>query len=267
VTEPAAGPAVLVTGASSGIGAADGAALAARASARLTPLPLDVTDADQIAAAVATVEGAVGAAGLAGLINNAGIAVAGPLEYLPIAAFRRQLEVNVTGQVAVTQACLPLLRRGRGRIITLGSIAGRVAAPFTGPYHASKFALRAVSDSLRVELRPWGIPVVLIEPGVIDTPIWTRAMAAAEGLAADYPPEAWQRYGAIIERMRSRPARAARQGLPATAVAAVVVTALTTPRPRPRYLVGHDARLAALVALLPDRLRDWLLSARVRRYR
>ena len=174
--------AVVVTGASSGIGRAcalhlaalglqvfagvrraeDGAALQAASSARLTPMLLDVADETSIRAATDTITAAVGEAGLAGLVNNAGIGVAGPLEFLPLAEFRTQLEVNVTGQLAVTQALLPLLRQGRGRIVNMGSIGGRIAAPFVGPYSASKFALEALTDALRMELRPWGLHVAIV---------------------------------------------------------------------------------------------------------
>jgi NAD(P)-dependent dehydrogenase (short-subunit alcohol dehydrogenase family) len=118
---------------------------------------LDITDPDAVAAAAALVGGEAGHRGLAGLVNNAGIAVAAPLEFLPPAELRRQLEVNVVGQHAITQALVPLLRRGRGRIVNLGSIGGRIVAPMTGPYHVSKFALRAWNDTLRLELSPWGI--------------------------------------------------------------------------------------------------------------
>src|SRR5712691_5002789 len=179
--------AVVITGAASGIGEAcalhldklgfcvfagvrrevDGAALQGKASERLTPLLLDVTDAASIRFAVEIVATGVVETGLAGLVNNAGITVAGPLEFLPVSELRRQLEVNVIGQVAVTQAFLPLLRRGQGRIVNMGSLAGRIATPFIGPYHASKFAMEALTDSLRMELRRWGMHVSLIEPGFI----------------------------------------------------------------------------------------------------
>ena len=179
---------VVITGASTGIGAAcalhldqwgwrvfagvrkqgDAEALRAQGSARLTPVSLDVTDTVSISTAASAVAGAVGAAGLAGLVNNAGIVVPGPIELLPLSDLRRQLEINVVGQVAVTQAFLPLIRAGRGRIVNMGSIAGRMATPFTGAYGASKFALEALTDALRLELQPWGISVSIIEPGAVD---------------------------------------------------------------------------------------------------
>ena len=188
-------PAVVITGASSGVGRACTAALDRRgwrvfaavrrdedarrlgegASPRWTPLRLDVTDAAQIDAAVQRVNEELGERGLAGLVNNAGIAVFGPLEFVHLDEMRRQLEVNVTGQVAVIQRFLPLLRAAKGRIVNVGSITGRVALPYFGPYTLTKFALEAISDVLRIELRKWGIRVSLVEPGSVDTPMWAKA--------------------------------------------------------------------------------------------
>ncbi|GAB4330142.1 MAG: SDR family oxidoreductase [Dehalococcoidia bacterium] len=273
-------PAVVITGASTGIGEACARRLdrigyrvfagvrspeaAARlregASERLTPLMLDVTDAGSIARAADTVREHVDDRGLRGLVNNAGIAVPGPLEYLPIDDLRQQLEVNVVGQVAVTQAFLPLLRRDRGRIINMGSISGILAAPFIGAYAASKSALEAISDALRVELRPWGIHVVLIEPGAIATPIWEKGQSRADDLAGRLPAEAMGRYGDAIAAVRRFAREADARGLPPEAVAKVVSQAVRATRPKARYLVGNDARLQKAVArLLPDRVRDRVL--------
>jgi NAD(P)-dependent dehydrogenase (short-subunit alcohol dehydrogenase family) len=249
--------AVVVTGASSGIGEAcalhldklsfrvfagvrqeaAGDALRQRASDRLMPLLIDVTDADTIAAAVAMVATAAGEAGLAGLVNNAGIAIAGPLEFLPIAELRRQLEVNVIGQIAVTQAFLPLLRKGQGRIINIGSVSGRVASPFQGPYCASKFALEALTTSLRMELRPWNIPVVMIEPGIIATQIREKSVAAAEEIARNLPPQAHELYDPALAALRKNVIALANTGLPVDAVAKAVIHALTAPTPKDRYVV------------------------------
>src|SRR3972149_6942761 len=191
--------AVVVTGASTGIGRAcvqrldtmgfrvfggvrrevDGESLKSETSDRVTPILIDVTDSVSIASAAEVVAAAVGEAGLAGLVNNAGIPVPGPLEFLPLEDIRRQLEVNVIDQIAVTQAFLPLLRKGRGRIVNVGSIAGKFATPFLGPYTASKHAMEGLSDALRQELRPWGIHVALVEPGSIATPIWQKGQANA----------------------------------------------------------------------------------------
>ena len=270
--------AVVVTGASSGIGRAcalhlaalgfqvfagvrraeDGAALRAASSDRLTPVLLDVADETSIRAATETITAAVGAAGLAALVNNAGIGVAGPLEFLPLAEFRTQLEVNVTGQLAVTQALLPLLRQGRGRIVNMGSIGGRIAAPFVGPYSASKVALEALTDALRMELRPWGLHVAIVEPGTVATPIWEKSVARADRLMQALPPQAQTLYGAAFTAMRAGAERTGKEGLgvPPEVVARAVTHALTARKPKTRYLVGWDARIAVLFTLVPVRLRD-----------
>src|SRR3954471_419193 len=197
---------VLVTGASSGIGRATALELARRGATVLAgvrdpadgealgpsviPLRLDVTDAGHVAAAGEE----AARRGLDALVNNAGIAVTGPLEYLPLDELRRQLEVNAVAQLAVTQACLPALRASRGRIVNMSSISGRMALPLYGPYAASKYALEALSDSLRLELRGTGVDVVLIEPGAIRTPIWERGIRAADALWDALPPVARERY-------------------------------------------------------------------------
>jgi NAD(P)-dependent dehydrogenase (short-subunit alcohol dehydrogenase family) len=278
VEDPHPRGAVLVTGASTGIGAAcvahlaragfrvfagvrrqqDGARLAG-AVPGVEAVRLDVTSTTDIARAADTITSAVGELGLAGLVNNAGIAVAGPLEVLPIEDVRHQLEVNVIGQVAVTQAMLPLLRRARGRIVFMGSISGRLAAPFLGPYAASKFALSAVADSLRLELAPSGIDVVLVEPGEIATPIWRKGREAGDALVARTPREALERYGARIEALRRIAEQASATGASPDRVAEVVVAALTAARPPTRRLVGRDAQIRAWIALLPDALRDALV--------
>jgi NAD(P)-dependent dehydrogenase (short-subunit alcohol dehydrogenase family) len=246
----------LVTGASSGIGQACAARLARNGWRVLAGVRregdapdgteevlLDVTDADQIQAAAAGVDD------LHGLVNNAGIAVAAPLEFLEPDRFRRQLDVNVIGQVAVTQAFLPALRRARGRIVFVGSIAGRSALPFLGPYAASKHALEAVADSLRVELRPFGVSVSIVQPGSIKTPIWTRERP-------DPPPESMALYGDRINAFRQIALRRGAGGAPPEDVAKVIEQALTAERPHTRYLVGRDAKLRAGFERLPDRLRD-----------
>jgi NAD(P)-dependent dehydrogenase (short-subunit alcohol dehydrogenase family) len=170
----------------------------------VTPLRFDVTDPAAIAAAADAVRHERGEAGLAGLVNNAGVALAGPLEFLPIAVLRRQLEINVIGQVAVTQAFLPLIRRAGGRIIFISSVSGRSALPFTGAYAASKHALEAAADALRVELRPWRLRVVLVEPGVIETPIWQTSMHAALAYLDTLPPDATTYYGRALGALRRR---------------------------------------------------------------
>jgi NAD(P)-dependent dehydrogenase (short-subunit alcohol dehydrogenase family) len=272
--------AVVITGASTGIGeacalyldqhgfqvfagvrkSADGEALRAKASANLTPLFIDVTDPAQIAAAVQTVAKAVASAGLGGLINNAGIALGGPLEFLPLSELRRQFEINVIGQVAVTQAFLPLLRQGQGRVVNMSSISGRVALPFFGPYSASKFALEALNDALRLELKPWGIEVICIEPGSVATPIWDKSLNKGDEIADNLPPASEELYGRKLAALRKAVVKTGQRGIPPEKVAAAVHQALTASRPKIRYVVGLDAKLGALIVkLLPDRLRDWLV--------
>ena len=276
-------PAVVITGAAKGIGRVtashlaqrgyqifagvrndgDGAALMQESEGAIIPLLLDITRPAQIAAAVADVRTIVGESGLAGLVNNAGIAVAAPLEFLPIDELRAQLEVNAVGQLAVTQGFLPLLRQARGRIINISSMAGRIAGPWTGPYHASKFALEALTDALRQELAPWQMAVVSIEPGVIATPIWESSLARARRLKAQLPPAAHELYGEQMQRELARAEQNQTRGISPERVAAVVYRALTARRPRTRYPVGLDAQLAInLLARLPDRWRDWLVARR-----
>jgi NAD(P)-dependent dehydrogenase (short-subunit alcohol dehydrogenase family) len=254
---------VLVTGASSGIGAATARRLAGRgwrvlagvrkpgdAPEGTTELLLDVTDPEAIAAA------AEGVDELEGLVNNAGIAVASPLEHLPLDELRRQLEVNLVGQLAVTQAFLPALRRAGGRIVLVGSIAGKSALPFLGAYAISKFALEALADSLRVELRPDGISVSIVEPGTIATPIWSKPQPVADALGE----AGLARYGARLQAFRAIAAARSAKAAPVESVAEAIEHALGASRPRTRYLVGRDARLRATVERLPDRFRDRVLE-------
>lgn len=271
----------LITGASTGIGEAcalaldgagwrvfagvrrdaDGERLRARGSPRLTPVAIDVTDAGSIAAAAAVVTDALGGAGLDGLVNNAGVAVAAPLELLPLDDLRRQLDVNVVGQIAVTQAFLPLVRAARGRIVFMGSIGGRMAMPFLGPYCASKFALEALVDALRLELAPWRIEVAIVEPGSIATPIWTKSQGNAELMREGFLSRPEADYTEAISAVRHAAAETGRRGEPASRVADAVLHALTAPSPKTRYLVGKDARLRAWLArLVPDRIRDRLVA-------
>jgi NAD(P)-dependent dehydrogenase (short-subunit alcohol dehydrogenase family) len=189
-------------------------------------------------------------------VNNAGVAVAGPLEFLPADELRRQFEVNVVGQLRVTQLCLPALRAARGRVVNMGSISGRNALPLLGAYAMSKFALEAMTDSLRVEVEPWGIHVAIVEPGTIKTPIWTRERP-------EPPAEALSLYGARLAAFRKLAVARGTAGAPPEAVAAAVEHALTAEKPRTRYLVGRDAKLRARVERLPDRLRDRLIVKRV----
>lgn len=270
---------VVVTGTSSGIGRATALELAEAgyhvfAGARrpadapaqppggpgeITPLLLDVTDPAQIGAAADAVAAHTGPAGLDGLVNNAGIGVFGPLEILPIEQFRLQLEVNVTGQLAVTQALLPLLRRARGRIVLIGSIGTRFTPPFTGPVSASKSAIATMADALRQELAPWDIGVVLIEPASIHTEAVDKLERNAERLLREADPGARALYEDDFRRFVGIGLARERNGSPPRVVARAVAGALTVPRPHPRYLVGKDALpMAALAALVPTRLLDAL---------
>lgn len=273
--------AVVVTGASTGIGAAcaldcasrgmtvfagvrdprAGEVLAAKGGPSLIPILLDVTDEPSIRRSVEVVQRVVGGTGLGGLVNNAGIAIGSPLEVIPLSQLRRQLEVNVIGQIAVTQAFLPLLRRGRGRIVNMGSIAGRGTIPLLGPYSASKYALEALTDALRMELQPWGIQVSIIEPGAVATPIWEKSDKTAEELEASASHEAKALYGEAVIRIREAIARSAQRAISPDAVVRAVQHALTAARPKTRYLVGADAKLRAwMVKWIPDRIQDKLLT-------
>jgi NAD(P)-dependent dehydrogenase (short-subunit alcohol dehydrogenase family) len=268
---------VLVTGASTGIGRAtalrldaggwkvfagvrkqeDVEALRAAGSERLTPLMLDVTDSEQITAAATQIEAETDSA-LDGLVNNAGVAIPGPLETLAIDDFRRQIEVNLTAHVAVTQALLPLIRTTRGRVVFISSIGGRVALPLTGAYHAAKFGIEAVGDVFRQELRPWGISVSIVEPGSIDTPIWERGERTADELAS---PEREALYGKVVDRYRKVIKDTAERGIPPQKVAKVIEHALSADRPRARYLVGLEAKLGArLKLLLPTPVFDRIVA-------
>jgi NAD(P)-dependent dehydrogenase (short-subunit alcohol dehydrogenase family) len=270
---------VLITGASTGIGQATARHLkelgfdavgAVRkdedaerlGAAGLRTVRLDVTDSDSIAAARAQ----LGDGPLFGLVNNAGIAVAAPIEFLPLDQLRHQLEINLVGQVAVTQRFLPPLRAGRGRIVNVSSIGGRVALPLVGAYNMSKFGLEGMSDSLRRELRPQGVDVIVIEPGGVKTPIWQKGNELADDLQADMPPEAQRLYGRMIEALREQTVKIQNErGIEAREVAEAIGTALTAKRPRARYLVGRDAKLRApAAAVLPDRVMDRLVARVIR---
>jgi NAD(P)-dependent dehydrogenase (short-subunit alcohol dehydrogenase family) len=262
---------VVVTGASSGIGLASALRLAragwrvfggVRTDADATAVreqgieavALDVTDAAQIASAAEVV-----GPELQGLVANAGISIAAPLELVPLDELRRQLEVNVVGQVAVLQAFLPALRRTQGRVVLMGSIGGRSALPFLGPYAASKHALEAFADVLRVELAPWGIAVSIVEPASVKTAIWTKGAAQADVMREGISREADELYSARIERFKAVALKRG-PGIDPDVVARVVEHALTASRPKARYLVGRDAHMRAWIERLPTRVRDRVLA-------
>ena len=271
---------VVVTGTSTGIGAAtalhlaeqgfhvfagvrrqvDGEALQAQSSAKLTPLIVDVTDEGAIAAATATVSEAVGDSGLAGLVNNAGVGVPAPIEFQPLSDFRRQLEVNLFGPVAMIQSFLPLIRRGGGRIVNVGSIGGMIVLPINGAYSASKFGLRAVSDALRLELRQWNIHVSLIEVAPVKTAIFGKTYAAMDALEETLGAEGYRLYEQQIAAVRTAVEKSEASADPPLVIAKAIAHALTSEKPKTRYLVGHGGRQTAAAAALPDRARDRALA-------
>jgi NAD(P)-dependent dehydrogenase (short-subunit alcohol dehydrogenase family) len=239
---------------------ADASRLAAM-HGNIRPLHLDVTDPASIEAA----EGGVAASGipLHGLVNNAGIALGGPLEVLPIDELRRQFEVNLFGAVAVTQRFLPLLRKAPSRIVFVGSISGRLAVPYIAPYSASKFALRAVADALRVELAPLNVVVCLIEPGSVKTPIWAKGREIAT--TAVIPPDAPPHYRTAVASLIHQTELEERTGMPVERVSEAILHALTASRPRPYYLVGTPAHLGNILAtFLPPRFRDTIMRRNMR---
>lgn len=272
--------AVVVTGASTGIGRAtalhldslglrvfagvrreaDGAELQGASSGRLTPIRLDVTDPNDVARAVETVRDAVRDSRLAGIVNNAGIAVSGPAEFVPLDQWRRQFEINLFGAVSMVQAFLPLLRENQGRIVSIGSLGGRLSQPMVAPYCASKHAMEALSDALRVELRPWGVRVALIQPGAVKTPIWNKGLEAGADLLRTAPPQLRDLYGAAVQIATRMAIHENETGVDPIIVARAVEHALLAPRPRTRYPVGRQARLLIpLTRFMPDRLKDELL--------
>lgn len=268
-------PSVVITGTSTGIGAAcaldldrrgfrvfagvrqtaDGERLASEASERLVPLVFDVTDSAAIDRAVEAV--AAADTGLDGLVNNAGIVVPGPLECLTTAQCRRQLDVNVVGTLAVSRAFLPLLRKAPGRIVNIGSISGKVVPPFLGAYAASKFALEALTDALRLELRRWRIAVSIVEPDRVTTPIWDKLLTTAREQIEDVPPAIRHLYEEDFRSLRRASHRMDKTGMPVQRVVRAVRHALCAKRPKTRYPVGLRTHLAFWAARhLPDRLRD-----------
>jgi NAD(P)-dependent dehydrogenase (short-subunit alcohol dehydrogenase family) len=272
--------AVLVTGASSGIGEAcalhldrlghrvyagvrrdeDAEDLRKRGSGQIRPVFLDVTDQTQVDAVAAQIAEDNGR--LDGVVNSAGIAVGGPLENLPLSAWREQFDVNVLGQVAVTKAMLPLIRTARGRIVFIGSTSGRIGTMMLGPYCASKFAIEGIGESLRNELHPLGISVSIVVPGAIRTSIWDKGRQEADRFERELPAEAQARYAAHIAALRKILEMQARRGANPGIVARTVEHALFSGRPKARYLVGTDAKAQDILARwLPGRLRDAIIRS------
>ncbi|HEY1977812.1 MAG TPA: SDR family NAD(P)-dependent oxidoreductase [Candidatus Baltobacteraceae bacterium] len=271
---------VVISGASTGIGAATALVLAekgyvvfagvrsdddarrlAAVSPGVRPVMLDVTQADSVTRAAEIVRGS--GIELHGVVSNAGIAVGGPLEHVSMDDMRQQFEVNVFGALALAQAFIPLFSASGGRIVFVGSISGRLAMPYVGPYSASKFALRGLVDALRVELAPAEIRVSLIEPGSVKTPIWAKGRAQAGQIASRHASKR-PHYRMALERIVSITEREARDGMPVEIVAATILHALAARRPRAEYVLGTPARMGSFVAALPPALRDRAVRASMR---
>jgi NAD(P)-dependent dehydrogenase (short-subunit alcohol dehydrogenase family) len=260
---------VVVTGSASGIGRASAEQLAQLGydvipvMRRDEPLPdpvlkpvlLDIADSAQVGSACEEILDRTGGR-IAALVNNAGINVSGPFEVVPISDWRHQFDVNFFGHLEVTQALLPALLAAAGRIVNVGSVGGRFSVPFLGPYSASKFAMRAWSDAIRLELAPHGVRVVLIEPGAIATPMWDKGLASADAMVATLDPEVKRRYAEQITGARKAAAMAERHAIPVARCAKVVAKAVTTEKPRGRYLVGPDAWVQAAISVLPTPMAD-----------
>ncbi len=277
--------AVVVTGASTGIGRAtallldqngyrvfagvrkeaDAKSLAEAGSDNLTPITIDVTKERSIKSAKDKVQRAVGKDGLVGLVNNAGVGDGGPVETMDLDVLRNVLEVNLVGQVAVTQAFLPMIRKVPGTIVFIASIGGRIASPFMSPYNTSKFAVEALGESLRQELAPWAIDVVVVEPGSIDTPIWSKGAETIDDQKGSMSPTEKRLYRKQLDRMEEVLTETASRGISPEKVAKVIHTAISSENPKHRYLVGRDAKIAArLKGTLPDRTFKMLIDRQIK---
>ena len=274
--------AIVITGTSTGIGKAcalhldklgfkiyagvrkqtDSDNLKKEASDRLTPIILDVTDSESIAAAVSFIEKETGDK-VFGLINNAGIGLGGALEATPVDEIRKLMEVNVIGLLAVTHAFITMLRKCKGRIINIGSTSSLLAFPGASVYCASKFAVRAITDSLRVELKPFDMKVILVTPGAIESEIWKKGKAYKEKLRETISPEISQLYAPLIKF--GEKINAEMKKIPAIEVAKAVAHAFTSSKPKSYYIVGKDAKGAAKAAKFPKCLLDWILLKRIQK--
>lgn len=269
---------VLVTGASTGIGeqttldltragfhvfagvrkVQDGEKLKAKDPQNITPIEIDVTKPAQVKAAFDLIKTK---GPLWGLVNNAGIVVAGPMEYLTTQDLREQFEVNVFGLHEVTHTFLPLIRQSKGRIVHISSISGRFAFPFVGPYAASKFAVEGMGDSLRREIAPHGVKVSIVLPGRVSTPIWDKSQASNGARREKLSPLAGKHYGVPLETLRRLTSKGGSFGVPATRVSSAVVQALKSKCPKRRYIVGMDAKVQDMMnRFLPASFCDWIIS-------
>lgn len=272
---------MIVSGASTGIGAATARELAGRgfhvlAGVRrdrdadairgpgIEPAILDITDPGHITALAARVDADPLGRPVRALVNNAAVQANVPIEVFAIDEWRRIFEVNLFGQVAMTQSLLPALIRSKGRVVNISSVGGKVAMAAYGPYAATKFALEAVSDSLRREMAPSGVHVIVVEPGAVRTDMLGRAQATAEELMSAMTPEQSRRYGGLVHAVNAQAVSSTEAGLPAKAAAEVIATAVTARRPRTRYTVGREAAMLRMVRFLPDRTLDRVLAAALR---
>jgi NAD(P)-dependent dehydrogenase (short-subunit alcohol dehydrogenase family) len=268
---------VVITGASRGIGRTtallldrsgfkvfagvrrpqDGEQLVRKSKGNIFPVVIDVTKQDTIDSAAVQIANVVKNSGLWGLVNNAGIAVAGPMEFMPIERIREQFDINFFGQISVTQKFLPLIRQGKGRIVNISSKEGILSMPLVGPYCASKFALEAFSDALRLELKQWNIPVAIIQPGTIATQIIEQSISSAEECVRDLPRHAGELYNECFIAARKTAAKVLKAAIPPEKVARTILKALTDKKPKYRYTVGIDAKaLSIMKKLVPDTMMD-----------
>lgn len=264
---------VVITGASTGIGRAcalmldrkgfrvfagvrkdaDGDALRSVASSSLTPVHIDVTDAASIRAMAENVKREVGETGLHGLVNNAGTTIACPIEYLQVDGYRRQLEVNLVGPLAVTRALLPMLKQAQGRVVNVTSVAGRAGVPLMAPYVSAKHGLEGLSDVMRLEFRQLGIRVAVIEPGFVGTSMGGKLRRDTDAALSSLPDDGARRYGAALKKLAEQINHHAATGSPPEVVAESVLHALTSNKPRTRYPAGVGARRMLLMRrILPD---------------
>ena len=274
---------MVVSGASTGMGAATARELATRGfhvlagvrrqrdadairAAGIEPVILDVTDPEHIRAIVERIAGDPQHRALRALVNNAGVSVNAPVETFPLDQWRRLYEVNLFGHIAITQALLPFLLRSHGRIVNISSVGGRIAMATYGPYAGTKFALEALSDSLRRELAPHGVQVVVVEPAAVITAMGDRGTATTTGLAAAMGPDQQQRYAGLVSTIVAQTSAAMKTGTPAAKAGTIIANAATTRRPRTRYTIGREAALLPIMRILPDRLVDRLLEVNLRRH-